>query len=316
MDYIFSVRRVRQNAFDNEPGSTYFLAVPGTADDLLPNQAMGRPGQMPKTWRNAVMDDACPNHSGHGEIVFYVHGFNTTTQNTLARHRLIKNGLRRQGFKGTVVSFDWPAADKALNYLEDRTDAKETARRLVDDGIRVFAQMQTPECGINLHIMAHSMGCYVVREAFDDADDRRSIASTNWSVSQMLFVSADVSAASMAAENPKSASLYRHCMRLTNYANPYDGILSLSDVKRIGAAPRAGRVGLPQNAPQKAVNVDVGAYYDENRVQFQDLEFPAHSWYFYDETFMRDAFCTITGEIDRNAIPTRTGIRNSLILEK
>ena len=56
-----------------------------------------------------------------------------------------------------------------------------------------------------MHVLAHSMGAYVVREAFDDADDTADIAQKSWSVSQVMLVGVDVSVASLAAGNPKSS---------------------------------------------------------------------------------------------------------------
>ncbi|MBK8965055.1 MAG: alpha/beta hydrolase [Candidatus Competibacteraceae bacterium] len=106
----------------------------------------------------------------------------------------------------------------------------------------------------------HSTGAYVVREAFDDADDKE-LPNMSWAVSQIIFAAGDVSAASMATGNGDSESLYRHCVRLTNYSSRYDQALDLSNVKRLGVSPRVGRVGLPGNAPPRAVNVDCTAYY-------------------------------------------------------
>ncbi len=100
---------------------------------------------------------------------------------------------------------------------------------------------------------------FTIREAFDGADNRYEIAKTNWSVSQICFVAADVSSKDMTETSYNSNSLYRHCVRRTNYHNPYDSVLKLSNVKRIGIAPRAGRAGLPESAPAKAVGVDCGA---------------------------------------------------------
>jgi esterase/lipase superfamily enzyme len=91
--------------------------------------------------------------------------------------RKLRVALRGQGFRGTVIGFDWPSAGQALNYLEDRKDAKATALALVDEGIATFAALQRQDCPIHVHVLAHSMGCYVVREAFDDADDRPAIAA-------------------------------------------------------------------------------------------------------------------------------------------
>ena len=102
-----------------------------------------------------------------------------------------------------------------------------------------------------------------------------------------------------------SSSLYRHCVRLTNYSNPYDAVLSISGVKRVGVSPRVGRIGLPVGAPPKAVNVDVGDFYDANRANFAHIPNSDHSFYFYDPTFLKDVHFTLKGEIDRAFIPTR-----------
>jgi esterase/lipase superfamily enzyme len=235
----------------------------------------------------------------------YVHGYNNSQTTMLSRHRKIRKGLEAHGFGGVVVSFDWPSADNALNYLEDRTDAKKTALRLVDEGIASFAALQRPDCRINVHLLAHSMGCYVVREAFDDADDRPAVAARSWSVSQVMLVGADVSAASLADGNPKSSSLYRHCVRLTNYFNPFDNVLSLSNIKRIGVSPRAGRIGLPDRRPEKAVNIYCGDYFDRHKDMLGDHPNVAHSWYFDDAHFLQDVFLTVQGVMDRHEFPTR-----------
>ncbi|MEO9827127.1 MAG: alpha/beta hydrolase [Paracoccaceae bacterium] len=185
MDYVFTVRSASGDGFGDEPGASYFLEVPGNAKSLKPSQ------QIKKTdWINSVIDlSKKGTHTGvaEGDIVIYIHGFNNSTGSVLRRLRLLKKGLKAQGFDGVVIAFDWPSADRALNYLEDRLDAKQSAFRLVTEGISSFAALQTPECRINTHLIAHSMGAYVVREAFDDADDRPAIAAKSWSVSQILF---------------------------------------------------------------------------------------------------------------------------------
>ena len=314
MDYIFTVRSIKGGSFSDEPGATHFLAVPEDRDDVRPEQKITK-----TQWFNAVRDDAevgtnAATGQPVGDIVVYIHGFNTSQATMLERHRLVKAGLAAQGFGGAVVSFDWPSADSALNYLEDRSDAKRTARRLVDEGIKTFALMQDQGCELSVHLLAHSMGCYVVREAFDDADDRPRVAATSWSVSQVMFLSADVSASSMASDSDRSSSLYRHAVRVTNYANPYDNVLTLANVKRIGVSPRAGRIGLPELRPRKAVNVDVGPYFNGVRERYDHLTNDAHIWYFHDPKFYEDVAYTISGAIDRDSIPTRTLLNGKLYL--
>jgi hypothetical protein len=113
----------------------------------------------------------------------------------------------------------------------------------------------------------------------------------------------------------KSSSLYRHCVRLTNYANPYDSVLSISNVKRVGVSPRAGRIGLPSGAPAKAVNVNCGTYYDQHREDFAGIPNADHAWFFHDATFLKDVFLTVRGDMDREVFPTRVTTSAGLALK-
>lgn len=306
-NHVICVRNVEKGKFGNEPGATYFLDVPDTSSEISVNH---KSPKKKKEWfldllnKAAEASDDTTNCSG--DILVFIHGYNNSQKTVLKRHKLIKKSLKKQGFKGLVVSFDWPSANKAINYLEDRSDAKKTAIKLVDDCIKAFSILQTEDCKINVHLLAHSMGAYVVREAFDDADDRPKVASSNWSVSQVLFVGADVSSKSMSRNNPKSSSIYRHSIRLTNYSNPFDSALKLSNVKRIGVAPRVGRIGLPEELPYNSINVNCGEYYQTHEDRLKNTSgTPSHSWYIGDDGIAKDMYLTLMGDIDRNSIPTR-----------
>jgi len=310
-DYIICVRNIDNGEFGNEPGTTYFLDIPSSKQNIEVENII----RQKSDWFKLVLQEAVVgqdlNGNDYGDILVFVHGYNNSQEIVLNRHRKIKESLEKEGYQGVVVSFDWPSADNALNYLEDRSDAKYTAIKLVDDCIKTFTLMQEDSCQINLHILAHSTGAYVVREAFDDADDRPRVASTNWIISQIMFIGADISAQSMSESNPKSSSLYRHCVRLTNFSNPYDSVLKLSNVKRVGVAPRVGRIGLPKDTPANAVNVNCGRYYDENK----DALKSAHSWYIGNDSFSKDMLLTISGDIDRYSIPTRNLLNGNLHLK-
>jgi esterase/lipase superfamily enzyme len=303
MDYIFTARNVSKGEFGSNPAKSKFLAVPPAAKVHTPAMEISRPD-----WIKRVIAEAETGKTAQGmpmgDVLIHIHGFNTEQALVLKRHRLIRKGLEALGYKGAVVSFDWPCADSALNYLEDRVDAKQTAMQLVTDGISSFALTLQQGCEISTHVLAHSMGAFVLREAFDDADDRRGLVNKGWSLSQVMLIGADVSADSM-GNSAVSSSLYRHCVRLTNYANPYDAVLSISNAKRVGVSPRVGRVGLPATAPSKAVNVDVGIYYDEHREDFAGIPNSDHAFYFSSPAMMKDILFTLQGEIDRASIPTR-----------
>lgn len=301
MDFAFVARGKSGNGFSNEPSASHFLAIPSQDNDMKLSHKISK-----SEWTKQVMaaaESGSPNSNTDGDIVFYVHGFNNSQKEVLLRHRKIRKGLEASGFKGVVVSFDWPSADSALNYLEDREDAKLSAFRLVKDGVATFSALQRPYCRIDLHILAHSMGCFVVREAFDDADDRARIASKSWAVSQIMLVAADLSVASLEPGNPKSSSLYRHCVRLTNYYNTLDDVLSISAVKRVGVAPRVGRNGMNKPLHEKAANLYCGQRFKTGG--FEGGINTGHTFYFDDPVFLKDVFHTVSGRLDRDEIPTR-----------
>lgn len=300
VDYVMSVRAVRSGRFVDKVGPSRFLQVDEGVDPL-PQQAITA-----NRWFDQVREaGAWVNAKGQarGDVLFIVHGYNNSEREVMARHRLLQASLRAVGFKGVVVSFDWPCGDDALAYLPDRHRAKLSAHNLVDDGIARLSARQSCNCAVNIHVLGHSTGAYVIREAFDDADDTQ-LAQASWLVSQIVFAAGDVSAHSMAAGNPESASVYRHCMGLTNYSNRSDAALDLSNVKRLGLSPRVGRTGLPATAPGTAVNVDCTAYYamfDGNaKVRATDGPaiihgMPSHSWYFGNAVFTRDLRDTLIG---------------------
>lgn len=319
--FVMCVRDVAGNSFTNEPGPTKFLVVPAGKKAKLEHEET-RANWVKKVRRAAVWgkDSRFPERE-RGDILIFVHGYNNDSEDVRTRHEMLEANLGAAGFKGVVVSFDWPSAGYGINYLEDRHDAKDAARQLVDDGIRILSEKQAADCSINVHVLGHSTGAYIIREAFDDADDCQ-LPNPAWMASQVVFIAGDISAGSMSHGNSSTDALYRHCTRLTNYSNHYDSVLKLSNAKRVGMAPRVGRVGLPEDAPSKTVNVDCSAYFDRLQtdpvVKAQDqVAGPGafdHSWHFGNKVFARDLFETLRGDLDRSVIPTRTTVDGKLHL--
>jgi esterase/lipase superfamily enzyme len=311
--FVICTRAVRGNAFTAEPGPTRYLIVPA-GEQPTPAHETAKPAQWLKKLRKAATwgkDSRVPTRD-RGDLLVFVHGYNNDQQTVMRRHDRLTLDLKDVGFKGAILSYDWPSEAIALNYLEDRHDAKLTAMQLVTDGIAPLSAEQTPDCAINIHLLGHSTGAYVIREAFDDADDAR-LPNNAWYVSQIAFIGGDISSASCSASNATTDSLYRHCARLTNYSNLYDSVLKLSNAKRAGVAPRVGRIGLPPDAPAKAGNVDCSAYFQllsanpEIRAQDQTEEIGTfdHSWHIGNRIFARDLFEVLRGDLDRTVIPTR-----------
>lgn len=303
MDYIICTRSAQGGLFRDEPGTTTYLEVPPAATDFLPSHKISV-SDFVKKIINTQNED----------IVIYIHGYNMTVKETLQRHRILRKGLEKQGFSGDVITFAWPSGKNTLMYLEDRHDAKHVAMELVNSGINLLAKQQGKNCTVNVHVIAHSTGAFIVNEAFDDAETTKSTAEINWAVSQILFIGGDVSSDSMSTA--RGEKVYRHCNRLTNYYSPYDTALAVSNVKRVGTRNRVGRVGLPADSPTKAVDVECGNYYSQrkNKIKIINGE-PTHSWYFYSDDWLKDAFETMVLRIDRTVISTREMVDGELRLK-
>lgn len=311
--FVMCARAVRDGKFIAEPGPSLYLRVPQGKD---PEPGHAEPD--PKKWFTDLRiaatwgKDARNSELDRGDLLVFVHGYNNNQKTVMDRHDQLKKDLAFAGYKGEILSFDWPSDDITLNYLEDRHDAKKSAMQLVTDGIRALSKQQSPDCTINIHLLGHSTGAYVIREAFDDADDAR-LLNNSWMVSQIVFIGGDISASSLSEGDSSTDSLYRHCARITNYSNLYDSVLKLSNAKRLGVAPRVGRVGLPNDAAAKAVNVDCTDYFDslvsdaaiKKADQTASIGTFEHSWHIGNSIFARDLLETLKGDLDRSVIPTR-----------
>lgn len=294
-NFVICTRNIKGGQFGDEPGPTTFLEIPDGVLDISPQY---------KISQKEFMEHMTKNQDIHN-FLFFVHGYNNSKQDVMTRHFNLKEGLTKAGYAGEIVSFDWPSSNKAMMYLEDRHDAKVTAMELVRSGIALLAKQQNRDCKMKVHLLAHSTGAYIVNEAFDDSETTANTAEVNWTVSQLMFIAGDVSSDSM--HNDRAGSVYRHCIRFTNYFNPHDSVLALSNAKRIGFKNRAGRVGLPMEVPSKAVDVNCGNFYEKNKDAIKVVNGAhSHSWYFYSEQWMKDAVLTMNGELDRNVFPTRT----------
>jgi pimeloyl-ACP methyl ester carboxylesterase len=311
IDYVITTRAIRSGAFVADVGTVRYLRVPG--DVAVPTPTMGTSGQSDiNKWVAEVraLADGAPNPNSisvAGDVLIFVHGYNNDLPIIMQRHRQLAKDLSAEGWKGVVISFDWPSGNNTLAYIEDRSRAADVALQLVKKCIRVLAAGQETGCVTNVHLLGHSTGAYVLMEAFAQAEKDGNLFKSDWRVSQTAFIAGDVASSSLSITDAWSAPMFKRILRLTNYSNPYDSVLAASNAKRLGVAPRAGRVGLPADANSKAVNVNCGGYFltldPTKSTYFGDF---THSWHIGNRVFARDLAMVIEGAVDRNAITTRT----------
>jgi pimeloyl-ACP methyl ester carboxylesterase len=312
--YTISAREVKKGEFQAEPGPLRYLKSP---QKELPKPAHEI---TPKAWIEEVRDIADGKGDGlvaeAGDVLIFVHGYNNDAKVIRDRQLQLTKDLAAEQWHGVVVSFDWPSADSTLNYLEDRRDAAKVARELVTGGIRPLAASQLSGCKTNVHLIGHSTGAYVIMEAFAQSEKDGTLFKEDWRIAQTAFIGGDVGAGSLAEDSEWAQPMYKRIMRLTNYQNPFDHVLATSNAKRLGTAPRAGRIGLPDELHPKSTNVNCGEYFatlDPKKQTFFGTF--AHSWHIGDRVFARDLAMTLEGRIDRHAIPTRKKVNAALVLQ-
>jgi esterase/lipase superfamily enzyme len=319
--FLICTRDVDTNGeFLPKPGATQFLKVPVAKKSYSSADAISK-----DVWQRKVIAAADGEEDkitgSTGDVLFFVHGYNNDIETVLWRTRTLQDSLAAQGWKGLVVGFDWPSDNSTLHYLEDRYDASQVAQRLVDDALQIVVDAQFPSdpkarsCTINVHLIGHSTGAFVIMEAFSSAVKKGHLFRKQWRIGQVAFIGGDVSSASLSSGSDWAAPMYERILRLTNYSNKFDKVLGISNMKRLGTAPRAGRVGLPADMPAKAVNVDCSDYFKTRNPKLSLFAGTFnHAWYIGDPTFALDLALTLEGEIDRQAIPTRRNDKGHLIL--
>lgn len=316
-DYVITARRRQGEAFTDEPGPVRFLRVPADVSVYDTRHIVASPREWAAEVRGLADGDENPHSiAPSGDVLVFVHGYNNDIPIILDRMRQLRRDLKAEGWHGEVVAFDWPSANQTLNYLEDRSDAAEVAGELVTKGVRLLVDGQKAQCETNVHVLGHSTGAYVLMEAFAQAEKKGEFFKSDWRVGQVALIAGDVSQDSLALGSDWAKPMFRRIMRLTNYSNPNDAVLAVSNAKRLGVSPRVGRRGLPPETDPKAINVDCGDYFTgldpETSIHFGSW---THSWHIGNRVFARDLAMTMEGAIDREALPTRRNEGGRLVLQ-
>lgn len=269
------------------------------------------------------------------DLLFFLHGYNNDIKTIHWRHTKLKESLEQVGYWGNVVSFDWPCNDEAVLYLSDRSKAHDTSRFLVVDIFSEIAKRFSDNCKINIHVLAHSMGSYVLQEAFRYARNARpDLINNGWRLQQVVLIGADL-ACSDFKENGDSLYFAQSANRVTNYVNAHDSALKASNLKHsitplpgeLDWSDRVGRKGFPDDIStslSNCYNVSCNKFYSDHvsgdsrdeEVYWNSIGFPpkskivsrpnlSHSWHIGNENFTKDLVETLHGDLDRAAMPTR-----------
>jgi esterase/lipase superfamily enzyme len=180
--------------------------------------------------------------------LIFVHGFNTLFQDGVLRLSQIIWDMQ---FRGAPILFSWPSAGGVLNYLYDLNSAlgaRQWFGQLVRM-LRVEAKIKT------LHIIAHSMGNFVVLDALSAL----ASAGTLPELSEIVMAAPDID---VDLYKTLAAKIRPRVRGMTLYASAKDKALVLS--RSAAGKPRAGDVfnGGPILLPN-IESIDVSAIGDE-----------------------------------------------------
>lgn len=213
----------------------------------------------PKKGSMALFDQLRGDMKSCGrDTVIYIHGFNNDFDDSIQEGAELARVL---GYKYNVVVFSWPSNGKTLGYYPDRHDAEMSglgfARGLLKFKEFISQLSKEDACERKMHLIAHSMGNYVLRHALQKMKQIEGYASTPRLFDQVVLAAADEDNDALTLEY-KLGNLSNLCSRLNVYFNNGDVALAVSD-KVKGNPDRLGHDGpdKPWDVSQKTVLIDV-----------------------------------------------------------
>ncbi len=218
------------------------------------------------------------------DTLILVHGFNTSFRSALSTAALLKNVLTaadplhpNQRLRLNLVLFSWPsdgelllsnpqARDKVA-YKNDRLNAAASGTAFARGFLKVadFINNSVPsdqQCRQSIHLLAHSMGNYVLRYALQEIKKQTSDQIPRI-FDQVLLMAADEDDDSFEFDH-KLMSLPRLTRRVSAYFNNGDLALWASDNLK-GNPTRLGTDGPlhPQQVPRNVSLVDCTRVVDQ-----------------------------------------------------
>lgn len=98
------------------------------------------------------------------DLLIFIHGFNTSFSNAAIRCAQLAHDT---SFKGEAVFFSWPSAENFVTYARDKKRAQEDFELLA-----TFLQNIASNTDKNVHIVAHSMGTFLLMNSLAVLDQR------------------------------------------------------------------------------------------------------------------------------------------------
>lgn len=117
------------------------------------------------------------------QVLIFVHGYNVGFEDALLRAAQMAFDLE---FDGALMPFTWPSAGSFLGYGRDRDSADSAVEHLASLLEDIAKQLPSTK----VHLIAHSMGNFVVLRALDKIKDR-SAAGPKMNIGEVILAHPD-----------------------------------------------------------------------------------------------------------------------------
>lgn len=236
--------------------------------------------------------------NGHADTIFSIHGFNYSFEDAICRTAQLKDWL------GAVprnwILFTWPSDGRAepfKSYKSDRKDAEASgaamARGILKAADYVRSLSREQQCERRIHIIAHSMGNYVLRHAIQEM--RRFVGRALPRIfDQIILFAPDEDSDALELEH-KLGPLEHLGRRTTLYYNMQDVALWISDLSkanpnRLGDIGPSNRSVLPANF--SLINASAAAAMEGEE------DATRHQYYRINKSVRDDILAVLDGEDD------------------
>lgn len=163
----------------------------------------------------------------YGDIVIFIHGFNTSFSNAAIRGAQLAHDTN---FDGEVVLYSWPSNENPLTYHRDKDRARENFN-LFSDFLMKIVHNNTNN---RIHIVAHSMGTYILMNSLaiiqkEIIEVQNDAADYPYLFDQIILAAPDIEK----DDYHRKFSEYKFsnvANRITLYSSENDHVLDMSQI--------------------------------------------------------------------------------------
>ncbi len=238
-----------------------------------------------------LFDELYRSMTRGADTLVYVHGYNVSFSEALETAARLKKKYSTK-VRLSVVVYCWPSAGRMvplLAYKRDRSDAVVSsfafARGLLKLSDYLVSIRRAKECNASIHLMAHGMGVYLLRESLQEL--RRHIGALPQLFDQVFLMAADEDYDSLELDH-KLRPAGEIGRGINIYFNTGDTALVASDRTKANSA-RLGTRGarLPLQIPGGFSLIDTSEVVSS---------IVGHSYFAYDESVITDVRAVMLGQ--------------------